>query len=251
MLWHETASPSVIIMLTQTHESGREKCHPYFPLSPSSPTLTVNPHDEFADGFTATVTLLSLTEDDAARCTVRELEMRTPDGDARIVWHLLFAGWPDFLVPEGADRAALLQLLALSQAKNAAHPESPRVVHCSAGVGRSGTFIALDWLLRELEEGSLDALDAADDPVAEIVDRLRCQRMMMVQGEQQFSFLYDVLREKWRERWRKLHLGIDADAEGEDTGEGVNGEGEEGASAEAETEAQAQAQADNGGEGTS
>lgn len=250
MLWHETASPSVIIMLTQTHESGREKCHPYFPPSPSSPTLTVNSHDEFADGFTATVTLLSLTEDDAARCTVRELEMRTPDGDVKIVWHLLFAGWPDFLVPEGADRAALLQLLALSQAKNAAHPESPRVVHCSAGVGRSGTFIALDWLLRELEEGSLDALGAADDPVAEIVDRLRCQRMMMVQGEQQFSFLYDVLREKWRERWRKLHLGIDADAEGEDAGEGVNGEGEEGASAKAGM-AEAQAQADDGGEDAS
>lgn len=246
-------------MLTQTHESGREKCHPYFPLSPSNPTLTVNPHDEFADGFTATVTLLSMTEDPAARCTVRELEMRTPDDATKVVWHLLFAGWPDFLVPEGADRAALLRLIALSQAKNAANPLSPRVVHCSAGVGRSGTFIALDWLLRELEEGSLDEVDPTADPVADVVDRLRCQRMMMVQGEQQFWFLYDVLRGKWRERWRKLHLGIDPDAEVEVAGEVVNGEGEEGAGAgavevadtEMEVDAVVEAQADDGGEGAS
>ncbi|KAK3074764.1 hypothetical protein LTS18_014161, partial [Coniosporium uncinatum] len=42
-----------------------------------------------------------------------------------------------------------------------------------------------------------------NDPIAETVDRLRMQRMMMVQGESQFMFLYEVLREKWVERWKR------------------------------------------------
>lgn len=202
MIWHETASPAVIVMLTQTHEAGKEKCFQYFPRSLSDPPLAINEHDEFADGFIATVTLLSLTEDPATRSTIREMELRTRDGATKRVWHLLFAGWPDFLVPEDEDRAALLKLVALSAAKNE-DSGSPRVVHCSAGVGRSGTFIALDWLLGELDEGCLDQVEDGLDPVAEVVDRLRQQRMMMVQGEQQFSFLYDVLKMLWIERWRQ------------------------------------------------
>jgi len=202
MLWHETASPAVIVMLTQTHEAGKEKCFQYFPHALDSPSLTVNERDEFADGFVATVTLLSVEEDAATRSTVREMEVKTRDGGVKRVVHLLFAGWPDFLVPEGEEREALVRLVALSAQRNEVD-ESPRVVHCSAGVGRSGTFIALDWLLGELDEGALDELGEEDDPVAEVVDVLRQQRMMMVQGEPQFWFLYDVVREKWIERWRK------------------------------------------------
>lgn len=120
-------------------------------------------------------------------------------------WHLLFEGWPDFLVPEGANREALINLITLSREKNLDNSSNPRVVHCSAGVGRSGTFIALDWLLQELEEGGLDDLGDDEDPVTNVVSLLRKQRMMMVQGEAQFNFLYDVIRERWRARWAKSH----------------------------------------------
>jgi protein-tyrosine phosphatase len=76
----------------------------------------------------------------------------------------------------------------------------PRIVHCSAGVGRSGTFIALDYLLHLLHTGELDHLPDDKDPIVELVDSLRQQRMMMVQGEGQFMFLYHVLREHWLAR---------------------------------------------------
>lgn len=206
MIWHETTSPAVVIMLTQTHESGKEKCYPYFPRSPSSPTITLNEHDEFEDGFTTTVTLQNLTKDEEARAQIRELEMRNADGsESKKIWHLLFGGWPDFLVPEGADRIALLKLIHMSRSKNADNSSNPRIIHCSAGVGRTGTFIALDWLLQELEEGSLDEVDEDADPIVDVVENLRHQRMMMVQGEAQFAFIYDVLRERWRDRWARLH----------------------------------------------
>lgn len=206
MIWNETSSPAVIVMLTQTHESGREKCYQYYPQSPSNPDLRVNEHDEFEDGLIHDVKLVSLENNEEARAEVRELDMiRDDEGEPKKVWHFLFGGWPDFLVPEGAEREALLKLIDLSREKNADNSTNPRIVHCSAGVGRSGTFIALDWLLQELGEGSLDELPDDQDPVFDIVSKLRQQRMMMVQGEPQYSFIYDVTRERWRERWVKLH----------------------------------------------
>jgi protein-tyrosine phosphatase len=217
MIWNEVSSPAVIVMLTQTHEQGREKCYPYYPQSPSSPSLKVNAHDEFEDGFMHDLVLTSLVDNDETRAQVRELDMKTEDGsETKKIWHLLFGGWPDFLIPEGDERAALLKLIQLSREKNEDNSSNPRVIHCSAGVGRSGTFIALDYLLQELDEGSLDDVPDTEDPIFKVVSTLRQQRMMMVQGEAQFSFLYDVVRERWRDRWAKSNpeqaerLGLNA-----------------------------------------
>jgi len=206
MLWHECASPAIIVMLTQTHEAGREKCFPYFPTALEAPTLELgaDADHEFADGLFASVTLTAVRWDDRTRCTVREMELKAASGEVRRVVHFLFAGWPDFLVPEGDDKAALVALVQESARVNTAEG-NPRIVHCSAGVGRSGTFIALDWLLGELEQGNLDEPGDGVDPIAEVVDQLRKQRIMMVQGEAQFLLLYEVLREQWAERWKERH----------------------------------------------
>ncbi|KAK8162919.1 protein-tyrosine phosphatase-like protein [Phyllosticta citrichinensis] len=203
MIWHECASPAVVVMLTQTHESGREKCFRYYPQDMDSPVMVINEQDEFGDGTAWEITLISLTEDEHTRSKIRELEMKDRNTDeSKTVWHLLFEAWPDFYVPEGADKEALLNLIPLSLTKNCSSPGNPRIVHCSAGVGRSGTFIALDHLLSELAEGSLDEVPDGQDPIEETVEALRTQRMMMVQGESQFALLYETMREKWIERWR-------------------------------------------------
>lgn len=132
--------------------------------------------------------------DENARSEVRKLEL-TVGSQPKIVWHFLFAGWADFAKPEGDDREALLELLRLSASKCTSN--NPRVVHCSAGVGRTGTFIALDHLLRELESGQiLNITDAETDPVFETVNQMREQRMMMVYNEMQLQFIYEVLREQ-------------------------------------------------------
>jgi protein-tyrosine phosphatase len=220
MIWHENTSPAVIVMLTKTHEAGREKCFQYYPRSPATGELKINAHDEFEDGLIHNLKAVSLDEDVDTRAQIRELDMTTEDGtETKKVWHLLFEGWPDFSIPEGADRAALLKLIDLSREKNADNSTNPRIVHCSAGVGRSGTFIALDWLLQELDEGSLDDIEDDEDPVVTVVHMLREQRMMMVQSEAQLNFIYETMRERWRERWVSLHpkeagqLGIDDSSE--------------------------------------
>ncbi|EKG10613.1 Protein-tyrosine phosphatase receptor/non-receptor type [Macrophomina phaseolina MS6] len=203
MIWHECESPAVIVMLTQLYEAGREKCFQYFPDSPESPQMVVNEHDEFGDNLVFEIKVLSISEDEGSRSTVRELEIKDrASGETKKVWHILWSVWPDFGVPEGAHKHLLANLIPLSREKNASE-NNPRIVHCSAGVGRSGTFIALDHLTSELAEGALDEVPEGKDPIDETVDYLRTQRMMMVQQDSQFALIYETLREKWIDRWRE------------------------------------------------
>ncbi|KAI9707560.1 MAG: hypothetical protein M1836_000521 [Candelina mexicana] len=195
MIWHETNEVAVIVMLTQTSEAGREKCFQYFPMDFENDTFTITGEDEFDDAFNANVKLLESTVDAASRSTIRKLLLTLGD-ETKVVWHLLFAGWPDFSIPEGDDRAALLELIKLSAEKNSS-PDNPRIVHCSAGVGRSGTFIALDHLLSELEHDGFIDLAQGVDPIYDTVNNLREQRMSMVQAETQLNFVYRVLKDQW------------------------------------------------------
>lgn len=169
-----------------------------------------------------------------------EKEKEGVDGDGdeveeRVVWHLLFKEWPDYGVPTLENLDNFFTLMRLSREKNA-NRESPRVVHCSAGVGRSGTFIALDHLIRELNAGvfencdeqqqqttgqtgqtpGADGGDGSDgsevssnpahgeegyDPIYTTVNRLREQRCTMVQSESQYMFIYQVMRKLWLDKY--------------------------------------------------
>lgn len=246
MLEQETgeARPAVVVMLTQTHEGGREKCFQYYPLVREESPMVLEPdaEDEVqGDWWRGSVELEGVEMDGSTRSEVRRLRLRTKarskDGGGeevvreKAIHHLLFSGWPDFLVPEGEDREALVRLIALSAQLNCqpattaesststnggasafiSDQSTPRIIHCSAGVGRSGTFIALDYLLHLLHTGQLDHLPESgegSDPVAETVDAMRKQRMMMVQGEGQFMFVYEVLREEWAKRAEGLGQAV-------------------------------------------
>jgi len=163
------------------------------------------------------------------------------------VYHFLYKKWPDFGVPALEDIASFFTLMRLSRARNA-DPANPRIVHCSAGVGRSGTFIALEHLTRALDAGTLSSLqhapgtglhaewtgyhagddgdsddEDADDVVFATVNALREQRRTMVQAEAQFLFIYRVLRKLWVDRY-----GEDKGDSPVGTGAGTNGAGDGG-----------------------
>jgi len=65
------------------------------------------------------------------------------------------------------------------------------VVHCSAGIGRAGTFIAIDMLLRSITKGRLELLS----PVMESVMKLRLQRRGMIQTFEQYQFIYSAIND--------------------------------------------------------
>lgn len=225
MVSQQLESPAVIVMLTETHENAMEKCHPYFPDAVDD-ALEVGEDDEFGDGFRARVTCVDMEDKAHGAIVMRHLKLHVEGRDDDMdVWHLLYKKWPDFGVPALEDIDSFFELMHLSRAKNASR-ENPRVVHCSAGVGRSGTFIALEHLMRELESGDLEHYDEhnggdeAPDLVFETVGTLREQRKMMVQAEPQYLFIYKVLRKLWMERYgvgddsgepASKRLGVDND----------------------------------------
>jgi protein-tyrosine phosphatase len=118
------------------------------------------------------------------------------------------------------DLEGFFELMELSRQKNSC-PENPRIIHCSAGVGRSGTFIALEYLIAELEADALHpepGKDSAEyDPVFDTVNDLRKQRRSMVQAEAQYSFIYTVLKQLWEKKYPVTRSPIDKKSTGEPT----------------------------------
>lgn len=224
MVWHELVSPAVIVMLTD------EKCYPYFP-STTGESIPINEADEFGDNFFATVTCeeeMQLSADGATQ--IRKLVMRVEDEpDEKIIWHLLYTEWPDFGIPAESEIASLLNLIALSKEKNAG-PTNPRIVHCSAGVGRSGTFIAVDHLLNELEAGAFpndrpstsSGVFRKDDPVFDAVNKLRMQRPNMVQAAPQYRFIYQILKMCWEDKYGMKLQGTSGTSSPRSTGSAPN-----------------------------
>jgi len=112
------------------------------------------------------------------------------------VTHFLFTAWPDYNVPHSAD--AMLRFLAAvreTQQRRLAeltpswmgHPLGPPIlVHCSAGIGRTGTFCTLDISIRRLEDvGTVD--------VQGTVEKVRSQRAHSIQMPDQFVFCHTAL----------------------------------------------------------
>ncbi|KAL8849813.1 MAG: hypothetical protein Q9221_005229 [Calogaya cf. arnoldii] len=199
MIWQQTSDVAVIVMLTQTAESGKEKCFQYFPLDEQTEAISIDPVEPAESAPAGTVKSSEVYFDQVSRSTVRKLLLTFGD-KSKVIWHLLFSAWPDFEVPQNEDRAALFKLLRLSAQKNP-EPSNPRIIHCSAGVGRSGSFIALEYLLAQIESGAIADITNDEDPIYDVVNRLREQRMMMVQSDMQYAFLYEVIREQFVESY--------------------------------------------------
>lgn len=127
MVWQETGDVAVIVMLTKTLEQGQNKCFQYFPLKVEDAPWTIDGDEEYGDGFHATLTLLEKTKEVAAGSTLRKMSM-VVNGKEKIVWHLLFKGWPDFGVPAAENKDALLEMIKLANLKNTGGPQNPLIV---------------------------------------------------------------------------------------------------------------------------
>ncbi|KAK1705117.1 protein-tyrosine phosphatase [Colletotrichum lupini] len=204
MIAEQLTDPVVIVQLTSFYENNQVKCYPYLPMDEEHEPWVINEMDGWSDGWSATLTFDSLLSLENGAIEVRKLLLRVGDEEEdRIVWHLLYTKWPDFGVPAVDDLSSFFTLMRLSREYNTTS-ENPRIIHCSAGVGRTGTFITLEHLMRELDEGALDDYDGAgegDDLIFATVDALREQRRSMVQAESQYLFLYQVLRKLWQEKY--------------------------------------------------
>uniref|UniRef100_A0A3B4EJR2 Protein tyrosine phosphatase receptor type Q n=1 Tax=Pygocentrus nattereri TaxID=42514 RepID=A0A3B4EJR2_PYGNA len=165
MIW-ETRTKT-IAMLTQCFEKGRIRCHQYWPEDNKPVTV-------FGD-----IIITKLTEDVHPDWTVRALRVER-HGDYMVVHHFNYTSWPEHGVPESSS--TLIQFVKAVRS-NRGHDNTTIVVHCSAGVGRTGVFIALDHLIQHVRDH--DFVD-----VYGLVAELRSERMCMVQNLAQYMFLY-------------------------------------------------------------
>lgn len=224
MVWNELSrpdksSPAVIIMLCPLRCADpfrpgetKEQCSVYFPMDEGSEELVINETDVLGETFKATVKFVSRDPTPPGTdIEIRKLSMSVEGEDSeKIVWHFLYPSWPDFGALEEQNVASIVSLMTLSREKNGKE-ENPRLVHCSAGVGRTGTFVALEFLIGELQAGAWENWDISEgrgrDAVYDTVHQLRQQRRTMVQSYEQYSFLYEVLRKTWEEKYDGLRIG--------------------------------------------
>ncbi|KAH9904456.1 phosphatases II [Xylariomycetidae sp. FL2044] len=210
MVTEQLQSPAVIVMLTDIYEGVYEKCFPYFPQEVEQEPWEINEIDEFGDGFRATIRCESYEEKADGAIEIRKLLIQVDGREEEMtVWHLFYRRWADFSIPRLEDIDSFLELMRLSREKNASE-DNPRIIHCSAGVGRSGTFMALEHLMREIDSGDLERYDEQHDGdsgaggvdlVYQTVNALREQRKLMVQAEVQYLLIYQVLRKQWMEKY--------------------------------------------------
>uniref|UniRef100_UPI00358F4257 receptor-type tyrosine-protein phosphatase H-like isoform X2 n=1 Tax=Myxine glutinosa TaxID=7769 RepID=UPI00358F4257 len=173
MVWEKKVS--TIVMLAQCVEAGRPKCEQYWPDDHQ-------PHNcgEFV------ISLLRV--DNLDHWIVRALQLHnTQFQETRQVSHYHFQRWPDHGVPNTTTQ--LIDFVSVLRTDlNRTEVSESTIVHCSAGVGRTGTFIALDQAIQQLEEEDMVELN-------KIVKNMRTNRCMMVQTELQYKFLYTCVRD--------------------------------------------------------
>ncbi|XP_013403670.1 tyrosine-protein phosphatase non-receptor type 9 isoform X1 [Lingula anatina] len=185
MVWEQQAL--IIVMTTKAVERNRVKCGQYWPNEEDT-------YEQYGDLIVIN-TKIELNKD----YTVSTLVIQNPKTEEhRTVTHFQFTSWPDYGVPHSASgfldfmfRVRRHQEQRVSELGGSwkGHPLGPPIIiHCSAGIGRTGTFITMDICTKWLAD------DCKVD-VESTVQRIRSQRAFSIQMPDQYVFCHLALLE--------------------------------------------------------
>lgn len=182
MIWEQGVN--VIAMVTAEEEGGKSKSHRYWPKLGSK-------HNSATHGKFKVTT--KFRTDSGCYATTGLKVRHLLSGQERTVWHLQYTDWPEHGCPEYVQGflSYLEEIQSVRRHTNSMLEPSrslrpPVVVHCSAGVGRTGVVILTELMICCLEHN-----ERVDVPV--MLARLRQQRMLLVQSPAQYKFVYQVL----------------------------------------------------------
>ncbi|KAJ4934830.1 hypothetical protein JOQ06_007611 [Pogonophryne albipinna] len=177
MLYQENTH--VIVMTTKEMERGRNKCVRYWP--------DLHCTKEFGK-----ILVRNVDEQPAQDYILRKLEVTRLDRKEplRYMWHYQYLSWPDHGVPNEPG-GVLWFLEEVNRTQSTIPDTGPIVVHCSAGIGRTGTIIVVDILIDIINRQGLDC----DIDIPKTIQRVRQQRSGMVQTEAQYKFIYMAVQQ--------------------------------------------------------
>ncbi|CAB1321410.1 unnamed protein product [Coregonus sp. 'balchen'] len=179
MIWEQNSK--AVIMLNRVIEKGSEKCAQYWPTA-----------EEHQLSYTDTGFVVTLVkEEDKSYYIIRVLELRnTETGRTREIYHFHYTTWPDFGVPE-SPASFLNFLVKVRESGSLGAEHGPAVVHCSAGIGRSGTFSLVDTCLILMDKRK----DPSSVDIQRVLLDMREYRMGLIQTPDQLRFSYRAVLE--------------------------------------------------------
>uniref|UniRef100_A0A0N5A497 protein-tyrosine-phosphatase n=1 Tax=Parastrongyloides trichosuri TaxID=131310 RepID=A0A0N5A497_PARTI len=171
MIWQEKCN--VIVCITKMVEKGRRKCDQYWPNEVKRPEIIGN------------FTIILVSDISNAYFTHRVLTLKSSKClvPERIIHHVQFTAWPDHGVPEN-----VFPLLSFMNYVSNLESNEPLVVHCSAGVGRSGSYILIDSIRKHL-------IKDENIKILAHLQHMRKQRGKLVQTLEQYIFCHEAIRE--------------------------------------------------------
>ncbi|KAI1904049.1 hypothetical protein AGOR_G00001680 [Albula goreensis] len=186
MIWEQNVL--VIVMTTRTDEGGRRKCGQYWPLEQGGQEVYGH------------IAVVNQRVDNHPHYNQTTLELHnTENCEQRQVTHFQYLSWPDYGVPtsavtlidflEALKRQQRKAVQAMGSQWRGHHKGPPIVVHCSAGIGRTGTLCALDICLSQLQ-------DVATLNICQTVRRMRTQRAFSIQTPEQYYFCHTAILEQ-------------------------------------------------------
>lgn len=194
MVWEQKSK--AVVMLNKVIESGSRKCHQYWPLGENYG----DDEEMVYEDVQLKITLLE--ERSCNYYIVRTLEIEDMQtSETREILHFNYVTWPDFGVP--TSPTAFLNFLMAVRESGGLEPDSgPCVVHCSAGIGRSGTFCLVDSVLVIIEnQEHMNGID-----IRKMVLDMRYYRMGLIQTADQLRFSYLAIIEGGRRLLNKEQI---------------------------------------------